>query len=149
MAKQDLIYNPVELSGLQARSVGVAFNDEIRKYGGVIWACAILATHVHLIIAPHRYDIRRFLGRLKGAATKQLKADHLYPPTFSGGAQHRGFSPTPWSRLPWIRYIWSEEDLLWDIQYVEENPLKEGKPPQTWNCVTSYVSQIRRAPHDR
>jgi REP element-mobilizing transposase RayT len=149
MAKEDLMYEPVAVTGIHARSIGNGFSNEIRQYGGVILACVILPTHTHLVLGPHRYDIRRFVGRLKGAATKQLNADGLYRPKVSGGAQHRAFSPSPWSRLPWVRYIWTEDDLLREIDYVEKNPLKEGKPLQHWSFVTPYADYIRRASHAR
>src|SRR5438045_2673651 len=68
LARESLRYPHVELTGLQARAVGRGFANEISRYGGTLHACAIMDNHWHGVTGRHRYDIRRFAGRLKGAA---------------------------------------------------------------------------------
>jgi REP element-mobilizing transposase RayT len=136
LARSELLYPYVELNGEQARSVAVGFRNEISAYGGAIHALTILPSHTHLVVPTHRYDISRFAGRLKGSATRQLKADGLHPL-----ANHRdksGQIPSPWARLPWVVYLFTDDDVHRSIDYVERNPLKEGKPRQHWHFVTPW-----------
>jgi hypothetical protein len=35
-------------------------------------------------------------------------------------------------------FLDSDEDIRRAIRYVEENPVKEGKPRQLWSFVTAY-----------
>ena len=79
LARESLRYPYVEFNGEQARAVGRGFANEIQDYGGTIHAFVILENHIHAVIGRHRYDVRRFVGRLKGAATKQLRAEGLHP----------------------------------------------------------------------
>jgi hypothetical protein len=78
-ARKALRYPPVTLTGVQARSVAIGFRNAVRKSGYSIWACSILPEHVHLVIARHTYKVEIIANLLKGAATKQLKHDHLHP----------------------------------------------------------------------
>jgi REP element-mobilizing transposase RayT len=136
LARAALRYPHVELNGLQARSVGLGFRDEIERYGGVVYACAILPDHFHLVLGPHDYDIRRFVGRLKGAATKRLRADGLHP--LADYPLANGSLPSPWARLPWVVYAWTEKDLCRSIWYVGDNPDRQRLPRQQWTFVTPY-----------
>ena len=128
MARASLRYPPVIWTGLQARCIAFAFKDEIERYGGNIHACAVMPDHFHLVIGPHRYDINRFVARLKGAATKRLRTENLYP----------GSIPSPWGRRAWIVYLWTEHDVVRNIRYVENNPVRTGFKRQRWSFVTPY-----------
>jgi REP element-mobilizing transposase RayT len=112
---------------------------ELEEYGGVVHACTILPDHFHLVIGPHRYDIRRFIGRLKGAASRRLREEELHP--FGTHLLPDGTLPSPWGRLPWVVYLWNDSDVMRSVRYVEENPLKVGLPRQRWGFVTRYVRE--------
>jgi REP element-mobilizing transposase RayT len=136
LAREALKYPCVEFTGRQALSVGTGFANELRQHGGRLHACSILETHWHAVSPRHRYDVRRFAGRLKGAATKQLRADGIHP--LQDYPLPDGSLPSPWARLPWVVYLWTEEDMRRAIAYVENNPVKQGKPRQHWSFVTPY-----------
>ena len=136
LARSELRCPHVELNGTQALSVAKGFRNEITHYGGTIHALTILPSHTHLVVPIHRYDVRRFCGRLKGAATKQLNADGLHP--LAGFREGDGSVPSPWARLPWVVYLFTDDDMVRSIDYVEKNPLKEGKPIQKWHFVTPW-----------
>jgi hypothetical protein len=125
-------------STTQIQSIACGFECELRRFAAAqVFACAIMRDHFHLVCGRCRYDIRRFAGRLKGAATKQLIADGLHP------FQHVVFSddsrPSPWSVKPWVVYCDSVEDMLRDIPYVQRNPVKAGLRPQNWSFVMPYA----------
>jgi len=132
-AKQSLRHPPVIFSGRQALSVAEGFRNAITRSGYRFGACAILPDHVHAVIARCDHDIRKVVGQLKGEATKQLKRDALHP------FGHLADPPSPWVRRGWNVFLDSDEAIRRAIRYVEQNPVKEGKPPQKWSFVVPLI----------
>jgi len=131
-----LKYPPVKLTGRQALSVANGFKRQCRKSGYCIWACAILPEHTHLVIARHRYKVEQIAILLKGAATRQLIEDRCHPLAAYAAPGQR--PPSMWARRRWKVYLDSDEAIEEAIAYVNENPIREGKPRQTWSWVTPY-----------
>jgi len=75
--------------------------------------------------------------RLKAASTTRLIEADLHPLRECRDPE-TGKYPRCWSQGGWKVYLDSVEDILRSIRYVEDNPLKEGKPRQSWQCVTLY-----------
>ncbi len=136
-AKLALQYPEVKLTGRQARAVGTGFGVAIDEAGYSFYACSILPQHVHLVLGPHRRNIRRIVGHFKARATQQLSHECLHP--LAGYKQPDGTAPSPWAQRSWIVYLYSEQHLLKAIGYVEQNPLKEGKPRQRWSFIIPYT----------
>ena len=137
-AKEALSYPPVVFTGMQAQAIGDGFASEAIKCGYTIWACAILPTHTHLVVARHRYKSERIMLRLKAAATTQLDEAGVHPlREFRDPETKR--CPRCWSQGGWKVYLDSHEDIVRSIKYVEDNPLKEGKPRQRWTFVQPYT----------
>lgn len=135
-AKEKLKYPPVILTGQQAQSVGSGFGNSVEKSGFVIWACSILPEHVHLVIGRHRFKVEQVANLMKGEATKQLNRDGLHPLARFAKSDKR--APTPWGARLWKVYLDSEVDIVRAIQYVEDNPPKEGKRKQRWSFVVPF-----------
>jgi REP element-mobilizing transposase RayT len=131
-AKRELRYPPVVFNGLQARSIGMGFARCVERTGCVIYACAILPEHTHLVIARHRYRIQQLVNLPKGDATRQLAEDNLHP--FANYPEPR---PSPWAVKAWHVYVDSPAHLASAVRYVLNNPLKERKSRQRWSFVTS------------
>ncbi len=53
-AKRALKHPPVEFNGVQARAIGAGFAKYVERSGLVVWACAILPDHVHLVTSRFR-----------------------------------------------------------------------------------------------
>lgn len=138
-AKKQLKYPPVVLDGMQARAVARGFADAAQQSGYVIWACAILPDHVHLVIARHaRLRIERIVGHLKSAATLQLFHEERHP-LIDHADEKTGKTPSPWSaKTGWTVYLNSVADIERCIRYTEANPVKDGLKPQRWNFVTPF-----------
>ncbi len=130
-AKNSLKYPTVHFSGVQARAVGKGFGNAIRKSNLSIWRCSILPEHIHLVIARHTFKVEYIVGLLKGEATKQLKSEMLHP--LSDAVNGSQEPPTPWAAKCWRVFLDCEEAIENAIHYVDQNPLKEGKPQQKWN----------------
>jgi REP element-mobilizing transposase RayT len=140
-AKRELMYPPVIFSGRQAAAISYGFADVVRRTGCVIYACAIMPDHAHLVIARHRYPIQQLANLLKGGATASLPKHNLDP--FSGGPQGRdgpgqNSRPSPWAHKYWKVWLDSHNDLRRSITYVNHNPLKDGLKPQSWKFVVPF-----------
>ena len=46
--------------------------------------------------------------------------------------------PSVWGEGQWKVYLEDEEAIENGIRYVEENPVREEKPPQSWSFVTAF-----------
>jgi hypothetical protein len=122
LARAALRYPYVEFSDAQIASVSRAFAQEIETYrGATVHALAILRNHFHFVCGFCRYDIRRFEGRLKGAATRQLLVDRIHP--LQRFAQPDAPIPCCWSQKPWVVYCFDTGDMIRCINYVNDNML--------------------------
>ena len=135
-AKEALKYPAVVLTGDQAAAVGRGFAESVHKSGFTLWACSILPEHVHLVVARHHFKIEQAVNLLKGEATKRLASENRHP--LAEYRNPRGRAPTPWVENAWKVYLDSAADIARSIAYVERNPIKEGKPRQSWPFVTPF-----------
>jgi REP element-mobilizing transposase RayT len=136
-AQAALQFPPVVLSGTMARAVGTGFANGARKSRYSIWACSILPEHVHLVLARHSYKVEQIVNLLKGEATKALNAESQHPQARFVDAN--GKLPSMWAERQWKVYLDSEAAIERAIRYVEENPVREGKPPQKWSFVVPFA----------
>jgi REP element-mobilizing transposase RayT len=135
-AKKSLKYPAVEFTGLQAKSIGAGFWRYIQRSGVVVWACSTLPDHVHLVVRRHSYKAEIMMQQFKGNATAQLNRDKMHP--LDQYAEPEKAPPSPWGERGWKVYLDSEDDVWRAIRYVENNPMKEGKPRQTWSFVCKF-----------
>lgn len=134
-AKKSLKYPPVVFDGVQARAVARGFSEVLRIRNYSVYACAILPQHVHLVIGRHTRAIERIIAHLKGGATMRLFAEEIHP--LMGSPKP---VPSPWSkRTGWTVYLNDDRSVRHRIKYVQENPLKEGKPQQHWSFVKPFA----------
>jgi len=135
-AKKSLIRDADEFSGRQALAIAHGFADYCHRSGCVIYQCAILPTHTHLVIARHWYKIEQISRLLKGAASTALLNEGLHPFADVHYADRR--CPSPWARGEWSVFLDSPESILRAIRYVRDNPLRERLPIQKWSFATPY-----------
>jgi REP element-mobilizing transposase RayT len=139
-AKECLRFPPAHFNGLQARAVGRGFGKCARRGSLRIWACSILPDHVHLVIGRHTCEVEQIVNLLKGAATAELLAEGLHP--FGDRKTQSGAVPKCWARGQWKVFLDDPADIERAVRYVEENPVKEGKPRQRWSFVTLYAALV-------
>jgi len=141
-AKNALAYPEVFLTGVQAQAAGIGFRTAVAEAGYAVLACSIMPQHVHLVLGPHVRQIDRIVGHLKARATQQLSQQGLNP--LAAYRQANGTIPSPWCRNCWKVCVYSQRHLREAIKYVEENPLKEGKPRQSWSFVRPHGGERPR-----
>ena len=134
--QRSLKYPAVQFTGEQARAVGMGFLTAATKNKITLWACSILPEHVHLVLGRCAKSCETKTNFLKGEATKELNNQELHP--LAAHRQHDA-TPTPWARKHWQVYLDSGQSIENAIAYVVDNPVKEGKPLQTWQCVTRFT----------
>src|SRR5438093_3305001 len=78
-AKKHLVREAVEFTGRQALAIAHGFADYCRRSGCIIYECAILPMHAHLVVARHRCVIEQVSRLLKGAASTALLNEGLHP----------------------------------------------------------------------
>lgn len=137
LARKALKYSPVSIDGPQACAIARGFAEKSRKSNYTIWACSILPSHTHLVIARHTYKVEQIANLLKGAATSRIIEERRHP--LAGHAEPGKRPPRMWAAHEWKVYLDSEEAIENAIQYVEDNPEKEGEPNQDWPFVTLFA----------
>ena len=136
-ARENLTYPAVSFSGQQAQAIGRAIGEVCRKNEYTIWAFAILPEHMHLVIARHHYSVEKIANLIKGQTTRRLLRDGLHPlATFAEPGKR---PPRMWSERQWKVYLDSEDAIENAIAYVNDNPIKEGKPVQHWSFVQPFT----------
>jgi len=95
--------------------------------GYTIWACAILRNHVHLVIRTNSDDSMSMLARMARQTHDAIHARELVP-----------VAHPVWSNRPYKVYLRNDKQIGQAIQYVEENPVKEGLAPQKWSFVSKF-----------
>ncbi|MSR58293.1 MAG: hypothetical protein EXS05_11565 [Planctomycetaceae bacterium] len=130
-AKTSLKFPPVAFTGVQALAVGNGFRNAADKSKIRIHACAVLPEHVHLVLARHTREVEKNSSHLKARATHELKKQGHWP-----DADH-----PVWGGRGWFVYLDTPADVGRAIGYVEQNPVKEGKPLQTWSFVTPFTAR--------
>ena len=135
-AKESLHYPPVSFTGPQARAVGRGFGQAVTESGYVVHSCSILPEHVHMVIARDTLPVERIVGHLKARASQKLMEEQSHP--FAGLRRKDGTAPTVWAGKCWKVFLDTPEAVRAAMRYVEENPIKEGKPRQRWSFVSPY-----------
>jgi REP element-mobilizing transposase RayT len=142
-----LLRQPVSFTGVQAREIARGFARAVHRSSHKILACAVLPEHVHVVIAASRLKPSKILGHLKREAGLGLKVAGMHP--FQEEFECTGRLPTCWAEGGWKVFLDTAEDVCRAIRYVEENPLKEGKPYQRWSFVTPFTHGIGMMPANR
>lgn len=135
-AKKALRYPAVRWTGLQARSIANGFASFARHAELAILACAIMPDHIHLVTARHAQKIELIANHLKGAATRRIIADGMHP--LASQPTKGGRMPKMFARGQWAVYLNRDGDIERAIEYVNDNPVREGLKAQRWRFVRAH-----------
>ncbi|MBX3400367.1 MAG: transposase [Gemmataceae bacterium] len=124
---------PVKFTGIQARALGRGFAEYVQNSNLEVWACSIMPDHIHLVTARHRLHVEQLVIQLKSSATRHLVEEGIHP--FQSMKSSDGPPPKCFAKGEWKVFLDSPEDVHRAIRYVENNPIKDGLPPQRWAFV--------------
>jgi hypothetical protein len=85
------------------------------------------------VLARHRLSVESLANHLKGAATSRLIEEQLHPQTPHQAKLRR--PPKAFARGQWKVFLDDEADVARSINYVNQNPEREGLPAQRWSFV--------------
>jgi REP-associated tyrosine transposase len=139
-AKEALKYPPVEFDGHQALSIAHGFARMIAKGRYLCLACSILPAHVHMVLGRYRYKAETMVRLLKAEATTELINDGRHP--LARWPETDGSLPCPWARRCWKVFLDTNAVIAGAIEYVENNPVKEGKRRQRWSFVVPFTPTL-------
>ena len=108
-------------------AIGKAMTDEAKKLGYTVYALAVCANHVHAVVRAHRDRAVVIWQKLANASLLALLRRQPDP---------KG-SPL-WSDRPYKVFKYDNAEVESCIQYVYENPIKAGLPPQHWNGIVPF-----------
>jgi REP element-mobilizing transposase RayT len=107
--------------------VSNCFRKVIQNRRYTCYACAILPNHVHLVIRKHRDHgedmIDNFQNESRAALIKVGARTNQHP---------------VWGGPGWKVFLFTQEEIVGRIEYVRNNPIKEGRPKQLWDFVQPY-----------
>jgi REP element-mobilizing transposase RayT len=136
-AKHHLKYPPVRFTRAQIDVIGEGVSQTVAQLQLVVFACAIMPEHVHLVTAAHARDPDVLIGFLKRSGTRELAAHGSHP--LAAFRDARGRVPSPWAEEGWPVFLDTVEQMCQAIEYVQQNPEKEGLPQQHWSFVVPFV----------
>ena len=108
--------------------VAQAFGQTVERFGYVIWACAVLRNHAHLVVKRHFHRHEVMWRTLAEGAASSLRVVADLP------ERHR-----VWGERPYSKFLYTQDDVRSRIDYVNANPSKEGLSRQNWEFVTEYL----------
>lgn len=122
-----LEFRPFWMDEAKRHAVGETIGGVAAERGYTVWACAVLANHVHMVIRRHRDDALAMWRAVAEATRDALRA----------GADVDADHPV-WAARPYKVFLKTPEDVRRCIAYVGENPAKEGLARQRFAFVAAY-----------
>ena len=107
--------------------VGESFAQVIKDRRYTCYACAVMPDHVHVLIRKHRDHAETMIANLQQASREKLIHTGQRSPTHP-----------VWGGPGWKVFLYGQEDFLRAIEYIRQNPIKAGRPPQKWMFVKEY-----------
>jgi REP element-mobilizing transposase RayT len=127
-AKESLKFPPVRFTGRQALEVALAIRDLVEDHSVIIWACAVMPNHIHLLAARHVLTPAKIVASCRARASRRLHDAGLWP------------AERPiWGKGKWAVELDTPYDVRMRIAYIDRNPPAADLPPQHWSFVTPYL----------
>jgi REP element-mobilizing transposase RayT len=126
---RDILKHPVlTFDDDEIAMVGKTIGEVVAERGYTCYACAVMPDHVHLLIRRHRDKAEQMIEHFQ-AATRATLID----------AGKRSPTHPVWTAGPgWKTFINTRSDFEREIEYIRQNPVKIGRPEQTWEFVQPY-----------
>ncbi|MCY2962595.1 MAG: hypothetical protein NT069_02910 [Planctomycetota bacterium] len=126
-AASRLEHTPLWFDAAKRQALAESIGQTIAQCGYTVWACAVLKNHLHLCVRRHRDDAATMWSRFAEKTTAGLRLFADVPSTHP-----------VWSERPYKVFLYTPDDVRRVVAYIEQNPVKEGLPPERWPFVTEY-----------
>ncbi|MCI0380344.1 MAG: hypothetical protein L0215_22395 [Gemmataceae bacterium] len=126
-AHEVLSHPYLELTEVEIALVAESFAQVVQEKKYTCYACAIMPDHMHLVIRKHRDSAEMMLDSLQDASRNKLIA-----------AEKRAPTHPVWGGKGYKVFLYTKEDFVGRIRYVQRNPEKAGRPRQHWPFVKKY-----------
>ena len=126
-ARQLLQFPLLTFARREVDAIARAFEQVVRAECYTCYACAIMKDHVHLLIRKHRHLAEQMIGNFQEASRVSV---------LELGSRDPGHPV--WGGPGWKVFLDSPKDIWRTVSYVEDNPVKERQPLQTYSFVTPY-----------
>src|SRR5262249_47745237 len=113
--------------------IAASFSQSIGELGYTCYACAIMPDHVHMLIRRHRDKAETMIAHLQNASRDAL---------ISSG--RRRVEHPVWGGPGWKVFLNSRTDIERIVRYINNNPIKAGRPIQIWDFVQQYDGWLPR-----
>jgi len=133
-AKPRLDFTPLWFDAAKRQAIGDAIGELARKRPYTVWACAMLKNHAHVCIRRHRDDALEMWNRFAETTGDALRRMQDVPDDHP-----------IWSHRPYKVFLSTPAEVRGRVQYLANNPAKEGLPPQDWLFVATYDDWPQRA----
>ena len=107
--------------------VANAFREVIEARGYTVYACAVMPDHAHLAVRKHRDRAEEMIEHLQESSRLRLRKENRRP----------NDHPV-WGGPGWKVFLYTPDDFIRTIKYVEQNPIKQRLPAQAWDFVKRY-----------
>jgi REP element-mobilizing transposase RayT len=126
-ARNHLRHELLTLSTTEVTAAAAAISEVIRKQSYTCYACAIMNDHLHILIRKHRQEAPEMIERLQDATCFAVR-----------DCCERAPDHPVWTDGGWKGFLETREDFRRIIRYIEQNPVKIGRPMQKWDFVKPY-----------
>jgi REP element-mobilizing transposase RayT len=109
-------------------TIAQSFAATAENFGYKIYACAVLKNHAHLVVPRHQHQHDVMWRTFAESAAASLRS------LFNIPDRHR-----IWGNRPYSKFLYSPHDIHTRIDYVNDNPEKEGLPRQHYDFITPYL----------
>jgi hypothetical protein len=125
---EPLLRHPlVWCDGAKRQALADAFGQVLASRRYTCYACAIMSNHAHLLIRRHLDKAEKMIRRFWDAGAVVLRACRDVPDDHP-----------VWALDPYKRFKSTPDEVRQCIQYIHDNPLQVGEPPQDWPFVVPY-----------
>jgi REP element-mobilizing transposase RayT len=122
-----LQYPVIRFEQFQFEVIADAFAETIKEHQYTCYACAIMPDHVHLVIRKHKHHGETMIDHFQAESRLRFSSVNAVP------AGH-----PIWTKGGWNKFLDVPRAVRQRIQYVENNPMKEGLRRQAWPFVVLY-----------
>lgn len=101
----------------------------IRDNSLTCYGCAIMPDHIHLLIRKHRLQAEEMIEKFQDESREAICCSSQF---------RHGLDHPVWGGPGWKVFLDTQEDIRRVIRYIEQNPVKIGRPVQRWPFVQVY-----------